>query len=476
MGGRVVEQHQIIDNGVVRRIAGRLIVALGVVAVACSLSAAVSSAATRGWSRAVGVGGPEIQDLLFGRGDVPWVVFNDEPGSSLHPSAPQVARLTRRYTLVDRRSVPGVTGYESSVRLDVNRSGVGAALSTLTPGGGDLAPPIGIGVSTWQPGEAPTQPVVLTHNAREDERASIAISPSGTTAVSYTTYEMEPEPKFVLDRLTDGRIANTYEVPIPSTDRPISTEVLATSGGGFRAEWELARGMEGLAGIETAEVTADGAFSPDVFLPWPFEPSASRVSQGIFRSDARGDEVAIWPAKEPPAGAGPVTEWDLASRSAGGTWTTPQLIGTTGAEGAYEIAVAITPAGRFTIVWASAQSREMTVGGTAGAQASNPTPLQQHPTGLKERFQQLAQTTTGRVVAIWNTYRDSSEEELASVQAATSTDGIHFSKPQRISPNKRPMRGCLNELLVPDNAGGALAWWSCEHDGHRVNEYARYRP
>jgi hypothetical protein len=103
-------------------------------------------------------------------------------------------------------------------------------------------------------------------------------------------------------------------------------------------------------------------------------------------------------------------------------------------------------------------------------------PLQRRPTGLAERFQRLALTTTGRIVAVWNTYRDSNAEELTSVEAATSTDGIHFSKPQRISPNKHPMRGCLDEFLVPDNAGGALAWWSCEHDGHRVNEYARYRP
>jgi hypothetical protein len=478
MGGREVEQREMrVDNGVVRRRAGRSIVALCVMAVACSLSAAISSAATNGWSPAVGVGGPEIRDLVFGPGNVPWVVFDDEPGSSSQPSAPQVARLTRLYALVDRRPVPAIAGYESSVRLDVNQSGVGAALSILTPAGdGDLAPLVGIGVSAWRPGKAPSQPVVLTHNVREDEGASVAISASGTTAVSYTAYGTEP--KFALDRLAGGRVVSVHEVPIPSADIPISTEVLAASGGGFRAAWEMRRTMGGLTGIETAEVAADGIFSPGVFVPWPYEPNAAQVSQGIFRSDARGDEVAIWPTKEPPfqEGAEPVTEWDLASRSAGDTWTSPQLIGTTGAEGANEIAAAIDPAGRFTVVWTSAQSRQMTVGGAAGAQVSNPMPLQRRPTDLKERFQQLALTTTGRVVAVWNTYRDSSAEELTSVEAATSTDGIHFSKPQRISLNKRPMRGCLNQLLAPDSTGGALAWWSCEHDGHRVNEYARYRP
>ncbi|MGO9760441.1 MAG: hypothetical protein ACLP1Q_04155 [Solirubrobacteraceae bacterium] len=480
MGGREVEQRETrVDNEVVRRAARRLNVALCVIAVACSLSAAISSAATRGWSPAVSVGGPRIQDLVFGPGNVPWVVFNDEPfyGSSPHPSAPQVARLTRRYALVDRRPIPSVPGYESSVRLYVNQSGVGAALSTLTPaGGGELAPPIGIGVSAWRPGKAPSQPVILTHNVREDEGASIAISASGTTAVSYATYETGA--KFVVDRLTGGRVVSVHEVPIPSADIPISAEVLAASGGGFRAEWKLAGTMEGLAGIETTEVTADGVFSPDVFVPWPYEPGAPRVSQGIFRSDARGDEVAIWPTKEPPfrEGVEPVTEWDLASKGAGGTWSSPQLIGTTGGEGANEMAVAIDPTGRFTVLWTSAQSRQMVVGGAAGAQASNPMPLQRRPTGLTERFQRLALTTTDHVVAIWNTYRDSRAEELTSVEAATSMDGVHFSKPQRISPNKRPMRGCLDELLVPDRAGGALAWWSCENDGHRVNEYARYRP
>jgi hypothetical protein len=60
----------------------------------------------------------------------------------------------------------------------------------------------------------------MPHNAREDETASIAISASGTTAVSYTTYQMEPEPKFVLARLTGGRIVSVHEVPVPSADTP----------------------------------------------------------------------------------------------------------------------------------------------------------------------------------------------------------------------------------------------------------------
>jgi hypothetical protein len=442
------------------------------------LSAAISSAATHGWSPAVGVGGPRIQDLVFGPGNVPWAMFNDEPGSSPHPRAPQVARLTRRYALVERRPVPGVPRYDSSVQLYVNQSGVGAALSTLTPAGsdGEMGTPLGIGVSAWRPGKAPSQPLVLTPNVREDVGASAAISPSGMTGVTYATYETEA--KFVVDRLTGGRVVSAHEVPIPSADIPISTEVLAVGAGGFRAEWKLARAKEGLAGVETAEVAADGVFSPDVFNSWPYEPGAPRVSGGVFRSDARGDEVAIWPPTEPPfrEGVEPVTEWELASKSAGGTWSSPQLIGTTGQEGANEIAVAINPTGRFTVLWTSAQSRQMMVGGAAGAQASNPMPLQRRRTGLTERFQRLALTTTGRVVAVWNTYRDSGAERLTSVEAATSTDGIHFSRPQRISPNKRPMRGCLDELLAPDRAGGALAWWSCENDGHRVNEYARYRP
>lgn len=91
-----------------------------------------------------------------------------------------------------------------------------------------------------------------------------------------------------------------------------------------------------------------------------------------------------------------------------------------------------------------------------------------------ERFQRLALTTTGRVVAVWNTDRGS--KESTSLEAATSVDGVHFSRPQRISPTKHPMPGCPDELLVPDRAGGALAWWSCENKGHRVNEYTRYRP
>jgi hypothetical protein len=301
----------------------------------------------------------------------------------------------------------------------------------------------------------------------------IAISAAGTTAVSYATWEKEHA--LVVDRLTGGRIVGVQEIPIPFADIPISAEVLAASGDGFRAEWELRRTSEGLVGVETAEVSAGGPFSPGVFVPWPYESNTPRVSDGIFRSDARGDEVAIWLAKEPQfrEGVAPVTGLDLASRSAGGEWSSPRLIGTTGEEGANEIATVIGPTGRFTVVWTSAESRQMVVGGTAGGQVSNPMPLQRRPTGLTERFQHLALTTTGRVVAVWNTYRASGDSTY--MEAATSVDGIHFSRPQRISPTKHRMPGCLDEL-VTDRAGGALVWWSCENKGHRVNEYARYRP
>jgi hypothetical protein len=83
MGSREVAQRETrVDNGVVRRAAARrLIVALCVMAVACSLLAAISSAAGHGWSPPIAVGGPRIQDLVFGPGNVPWAVFNDEPGS-----------------------------------------------------------------------------------------------------------------------------------------------------------------------------------------------------------------------------------------------------------------------------------------------------------------------------------------------------------------------------------------------------------
>jgi hypothetical protein len=461
-------------DGIARRATRRLIVALCATAVVCSLSAGISSAAGNEWSPAVAVGGPWIQDLVFGPGDVPWVVFGHEPFSYPPGSevAPQIARLTSRYALRDRRRIPAVPGYESSVRLYVNHSGVGAALSRLVPiCDGCLAPPEGIGVSAWQPGKAPSQPLVLTTDI--GLASEMAIGADGTTAVTYVT--LQAQHTLVVDHLREGRIVGVHEIPVPAEDRPISAEIMAASGGGFRAEWEL-KSFDYLAGIETSEVSSGGLFSPDVFVPWPYAPNAPLVSGGVFRSDARGDEVAIWPAKEPPfrERVEPVIEWDLASRSAGGTWSSPQLIGTTGGEGANEIAATISPAGRFTVVWTSAQSRQMVVGGVAGSQASSPVPLEKRRTGLPERFPQLALTTTGRVVAVWNTYSDSQAEELAAVEAATSIDGVHFSRPQRISPAKQPRRGCLGQLLVPDRVGGAQAWWSCENHGHRVDEYARY--
>jgi hypothetical protein len=301
----------------------------------------------------------------------------------------------------------------------------------------------------------------------------IAISADGTTAVSYSTWEKEHT--LVVDLLSHGRIVGVQEIPIAFAEIPISAEVLAASGGSFRAEWELRKTLEGLVGIETAEVSSGGLLSPGVFVPWPYKSNAPRVSDGIFRSDARGDEVAIWPAKELQFREGVTpAEWYLASRSAGGAWSSPQLIGTTGEEGANEIAVAIGLTGRFTVVWTSAESQQMVVGGAAGSQVSNPMPLQRRPTGLTERFQQLALTTTGRVVAVWSTDRGS--KVSTSLEVATSVDGVHFSRPRRISPTKHHICGYLDKRLVADRAGGALVWWSCGNEGHQINEYARYRP
>jgi hypothetical protein len=242
-------------------------------------------------------------------------------------------------------------------------------------------------------------------------------------------------------------------------------------GGGFRAEWQLG-GFYGLTGVETAEVSAGGLLSPGAFVPWPYEMNPSPISKGILRSDPRGDEVAIWLAKEPKFGEGtvPVVEWELASRAAGGSRSAPQLIGKTRGEDINETAVAITPTGRFTVVWTSAEKKQMVVGGVAGGPASSAMPLQRHPTGFTESFQKLVLTTTGRVVAIWQA-ESGFPISKSFIEAATSVDGIRFSAPRRISPT----HWCRDALLVPDRVGGALASWRCER-GRRANGYACYRP
>jgi hypothetical protein len=446
----------------------RLMVSLCAVAVVYSLSTSASSASDGRWSPATGVGGPAIQDLVFGPGNVPWALFDNEYGSR---AKPQIARLTSRYSLVEQHRIPGVPGYKSSDRLYVNRRGVGAVLSNLTEAcNGCMGPLMGIGVLAWRPGKAPSRPLVLTGNRVAGP--SIAISSTGTIAVAFATWQAVWEKGYVLaiDRVSKGRIIGAQEIPISREDVPVDTEVVPVNGGGFRAEWQLG-GFYGLTGLETAEVSASGLLSAGAFVPWPYEMNPSPISRAIVRSDPRGDEVALWPAKEPEFGKGtvPTVEWELASRMPGGSWSMPQLIGNIEGENINEIAVAITPAGRFTVVWTSAEKKQMVLGGVAGDPASSAVPLQRHPEDFTETFQHLVLTTTDRVVAIWQA-ESGFPISKSFIEAATSVDGIHFSAPKRISPT----HWCRDALLVPDHVGGALASWRC--GGRRANGYARYRP
>jgi hypothetical protein len=297
-------------DGFDRRIRKYLVGALCAMGVVCFLSATPSSASAGRWSPPVAVGGPAIQDLVFGPGNVPWALFEDGYESR---GAPQIARLTSRYLLVDRHRIPAVPGYRRSDRLYVNRKGAGAVLSNLMQDCyACLGPPMGVGVSAWRPGKAPSRPLVLTGNRVGDP--SIAIGSTGT------------------------------------------------------------------------------------------------------------------------------------------------------------IAVAITSTGRFTVAWTSAEKTQMAVGGVAGDSPSIAMPLQRRPTGFTERFQQLALTTTGRVVAIWQA-ESGFPVSKGFIEAATSVDGIHFSPPKRISPTN----WCGDALLAPDRVGGVLVSWKCRRS-RRDNGYSHYRP
>jgi hypothetical protein len=205
-------------DGIGWRVTKRLMVASCVMVVVYLLSATASSASGGRWSPAAAGGGPAIQDLVFGPGNVPWALIDDEYGSR---AKPEIARLTSRYSLVDRYRIPGAPGYISSDRLYVNRNGVGAVLSNLTEAcNGCLGSLMGIGVSAWRPGKAPSRPRVLTGNRVAGP--SIAISPAGTVAVAFATWQATWEKGYVLaiDRLSNDRIVGAQEIPVSREDVP----------------------------------------------------------------------------------------------------------------------------------------------------------------------------------------------------------------------------------------------------------------
>ncbi len=390
--------------------------------------------------------------------------------------------MTNRYQLVDRHRIPVVAGDETIASgLELDPSEAGDVLLELVPRCECHAPPTGVAVAPWRPGKAPGRPLILT---RERYRGpSIAINADGMADVLWAT-----EDAVAVDRVRGGRLLGEQEIRMADGHVPNSAEVLPSPTGGFLSAWELRAGRPyspsefDLVGVDSDEARRNALFSTPVFTPWPAQNllGFNGVSAATLMSDGRGDQVLVW---DEGIGGYTGTETDLyvASRRAGRRFNAPQFLGES-VFGSYGAEVAMSAAGRITLIWNPAvPSKLLVTGGYAGRRLSAPSPMWPASSGLTESEPRLVVTPRGRVIALWATQRGEYGAPIAAssvVDAATSDDGVTFTAARRISVGGRNIHGCdAPRLLTLDRAGGALAGWSCRFHRHEsVNEYARYRP
>ncbi len=467
--------RQGIDKQAARRVAALWLMAL---VAACGGLEAAPEMASAGWEQTVAVHGPTVQHVVFDSHDTPWVAVGGE--ASFPFVAPFIARLTRDYRFADVQALPRIPGQQVTGvdEMAVNASGMGDLLLDYRPPPDpeDKVPPNGAAIAGWRPGHPIGRAIELAGDTHGGP--SMAIGSSGTAVVLWASSDGVVD----VARTRSGHLLGTQEIQIADGHVPNGMEVLPSPTAGFLASWSLSAGGTGQGASEFELVAVDsdvtsrtGVFGEPVLTPWPAHmTSALGVSEANIVSDARGDQVALWSVTN--AGmTGLGEDIYVASRRAGKPFSASQFIG----EGEFPLTssrLVIGPTGRITVVWQRDRLGEILVaGGYAGHPLSTSHPIWDGGYGETESEPLAVMTTRGQVIASWAVEQGSPN---AMIMAATSDDGLHFSKAQRISIGGRYIHGCGHPaLLVPDRTGGVLAAWSCTYHRHQtINEYARYRP
>jgi hypothetical protein len=85
-------------------------------------------------------------------------------------------------------------------------------------------------------------------------------------------------------------------------------------------------------------------------------------------------------------------------------------------------------------------------------------------------------TSRDQVIAVWE--RKGPEGGEGPIKAATNKDGMHFSKPRRISKRNERITDCSSPSLTVSPTGTVLAEWECltKTPENTIDEFSRYEP
>jgi hypothetical protein len=283
---------------------------------------------------------------------------------------------------------------------------------------------------------------------------AVAINARGTAIVAFQNQQ-----GLQAARLSNGQGLGVE--PLAATSQAVrSMDVFATPSDGFQASWALANLAGGEQPSALHEVTVgraragtDGVFSvapastiPLLLTP-PFEPPYDSAWEVELHSNIRGDQILTWGA------SGPAGRSDyVASRRVGQPFAAPQALGRPLAVSSVQSVIG--PTGRFTVMWTGSHTIEATSGEVSGALSAP------HQVGT-HGFDDLTVLPDGTTIGVWV-----HPEELllggGSIEAATSRDGLHFTRPRVISRTTAHIKKCSGPRLLVDSKHSATAEWICQ--------------
>jgi hypothetical protein len=361
--------------------------------------------------------------------------------------------------------VPGTVGVAiGGTALGINAHGVAVlAWDFSGPYAAWLEKPSKIAAVMWRLGHRLGSPSMLSappgaHNGGVD---GVAVNSLGTAVVVF-----HDQRGLEAAQLQHERVRGTQTLS-ETAEATSDLEVFATRSLGFRASWRLSSpaGLERPSArqqttVYRARAGSEGRFSVDPpsairLLITPKLESPFDSAWGVeLHSNIRGDQLLTWGASGPTG-----RRVYAVSRRAGAVWGATQVVGTPPAPSSVQSVIA--PRGRFTVLWIGALGVEATAG-AAGGVVSAPHPL------AREEIEKLTVLPDGTTIAMWS-HRPNPLALAGAMEAATSRDGLHFTRPRVIS--RKAESGCGDPRLLIASEHSAIAEWRCS----RSSEASRYR-
>jgi hypothetical protein len=450
---------------------------LGAVAIALTLLAlavfVLPAPASASWVPTVISRGEGYEEAAFDNHDLPWVTVVVRYGSrEKGGNRWGIGRLLPTGRVAEVRAVPRIPheAEEEVPRLVIGPSGQGELLFEFVDrdSKSEVGEPFGIAVSSWSP-DGIGSPRILARGLTYESGGlpQVAVNAAGTAVVLWSSGDSAVD----FARLSGGSLHSIRKVPLavapaPGSGSDVKIGEIKNDGAGgtspaitygFRAAWIVG------SNVETALAGPEGVFGDPLASPWieaNQAPPTSLTEETMFATDGGGDQAIAWSL------GSSVYE---SSRTVGGTFRTPQLIGH-----GFPPQLEMSEAGRVVVVHKSEPARAVVIAtGQAGQPLGSPEIVARAGPGSTISGPAPISTPDDLII----TWMVQGTKRQTGVWASVSRDGVHFSLPRKISREPRGVFYCFPHDSLLDRGGGAMILISCHGpgDGGTI-EIARFRP